>query len=89
MKFSKSKATRKTIQSLTRTLFNTTILLTKITHLKEIFAYTDTELNLAIFNSNINTTVQIELYKFLKEVSETREISNLPINYKFSRLKNI
>ncbi|MCC2503366.1 hypothetical protein [Bacillus cereus] len=89
MKFSKSKATRKTIQSLTRTLFNTTILLTKITHLKEIFAYTDTELNLAIFNSNINTTVQIELYKFLKELSETRETSNLPINYKFSRLKNI
>ena len=41
-----------------RMLFNTTILLTEMTNLKEVFTYTERELNLAIFNSNVN-----KLYK--------------------------
>ena len=63
--------------------FNTTILLTEMTNLKEVFTYTERELNLAIFNSNVNKTVQTEMYKFLRQVSETREIAGVSTNYNF------
>ena len=66
-----------------RMLFNTTILLTEMTNLKEVFTYTERELNLAIFNSNVNKTVQTEMYKFLRQVSETREIAGVSTNYNF------
>ena len=45
-----------------------------MTNLKEVFTYTERELNLAIFNSNVNKTVQTEMYKFLRQVSETRKL---------------
>ncbi len=88
-KAAKSKASSATMKQEIRKLFNTSILLSKLTDLKEIFTYTDNELNLAIFNSNINKTVQLEMYKFLRQVFETREIAGLSTNYKFSKLNNI
>ncbi|MDQ4681029.1 hypothetical protein, partial [Stenotrophomonas maltophilia group sp. RNC7] len=77
-KSSKSKASSVTMKKEIRMLFNTSILLSKLTDLKEIFIYTDNELNLAVFNSNINKTVQTEMYKFLRQLFETREIAGLP-----------
>ncbi|WP_254916531.1 hypothetical protein [Bacillus cereus] len=88
-KSSKSKASSPSMKREIRELFNTTILLSKLTDLKEIFTYTDNELNLAIFNSNINKTVQLEMYKFLRQLFKTREITGLSTNYKFSKLHNI
>ncbi|MGI2773896.1 hypothetical protein [Bacillus cytotoxicus] len=88
-KSSKSKASSASTKQEIRMLFNTSILLSKLTDLKEIFTYTDNELNLAVFNSTINKTVQIEMYKFLRQLFETREIAGLSTNYKFSKLNNI
>ncbi|WP_270339906.1 hypothetical protein [Bacillus mobilis] len=88
-KAAKSKASSATMKQEIRILFNASILLSKLTDLKEIFTYTDNELNLAIFNSNINKNVQIEMYKFLRQLFETREIAGLSTNYKFSKLNNI
>lgn len=88
-KSSKSKASRATTKKEIRMLFNTTILLTEMTNLKEVFTYTERELNLAIFNSNVNKTVQTEMYKFLRQVSETREIAGVSTNYNFKKLNNV
>lgn len=88
-KSSKSNASRATTKKEIRMLFNTTILLTEMTNLKEIFTYTERELNLAIFNSNVNKTVQTEMYKFLRQVSETREIAGVSTSYNFKKLNNV
>ena len=88
-KSSKSKASRATTKKEIRMLFNTTILLTEMTNLKELFTYTERELNLAIFNSNVNKTVQTEMYKFLRQVSETREIAGVSTSYNFKKLNNV
>lgn len=51
--------------------------------------HTSNELNLAIFNSKVNKTTQLELYKFLREVSKTRIESEREIRFKFNRLLNV
>lgn len=88
-KTSKSKASDASKKKEVRVLFNTTLLLTEMTSLREIFDYTDKELNLAVFNSSTNSSVQTEMYKFLRQVSDTRTDSNLSIQYKFSNLKSV
>ncbi|HFK1726806.1 MULTISPECIES: hypothetical protein [Bacillus cereus group] len=88
-KAAKMKANYMTEKKETRLLFNTTVLLIKMTQMKEIFSYTDNELNLAIFNPKVTLSSQTEIYKFLREISETRESAGLPINYKFNKLNNV
>jgi hypothetical protein len=88
-KGSKSKASDASKKKEVRVLFNTTVLLTEMTSLKEIFDYTERELNLSIFNSSTASSVQTEMYKFLRQVSDTRTDSDLYIRYKFNNLKNI
>ncbi|WP_216594920.1 hypothetical protein [Domibacillus robiginosus] len=88
-KAAKSTASDKSIKKDARIFFNTTHLLKELTNLKEIYDYTDRELNLAVFNSNVNWSIQLEMYKFLKSIFQSRTKAGLSINYNFNRLKNI
>lgn len=88
-KITNSKATDDTKRKEIRKYITTTIKLTKMTLLQEIFDFTENEINMSVFNSTTESTVQTEMYKFLKVISKTRNNSSLPISFKFNKLKNI
>lgn len=87
----KLKEKQRTVNSIKEVIslyFSITDFLINIGINKEIFQYNEHELNLAVFNNQVESTYRLEIYKFLKDVEKIRLKNVQSVDYKFSRLKN-
>ncbi|WP_260989097.1 hypothetical protein [Bacillus mobilis] len=89
LKLANTTASNHSIEKALRVYFNTTELLTKLTNTKEIFLYSNKELDIAVFNTEVGSTVKIEFYKFLKALNNLYKTSPGTIKFKIDSLPNL
>ncbi|SEG01447.1 hypothetical protein SAMN04487919_104321 [Bacillus sp. ok061] len=87
-KLNKSKASDTTKRKDIQILYSTTLLLAQLTKQKEIYNFSTQEILFSVFNSNITKSVQTEIYKFLKKLSDSRQNTNKSIKFKHQILPN-
>jgi YHS domain-containing protein len=88
-KTSATRASDSTIRKEIRVNYNTSKMLIQLTATKEIFMYSTKELKAAIFNSNIQSSVQTKAYQFLKKIAASRKKQSEVVNYDPASLPNI
>jgi hypothetical protein len=88
VKLHKSQASDTTKRNEIHALFRTTVKIVELTKKKEIFLYGTKEIRLSVFNHNVPKVVQLEIFKFLKKVEDSRQRLDIITSFKVSQLPN-
>lgn len=88
VKLNKSKASETTKRNEIHALFRTTQKIVNLTKQKEIFLYGTKEIQFSVFNHKVPKVVQLEIYKFLKKVEDSRQRLDKITLFKVQQLPN-